>query len=437
MPKQVVPLTDPKCAAAKPRDKDYKLSDGQGLFLLVKSNGAKVWRMKYKRPDGREALATFGTYPATTLAAARERRRKALEWLAKGKDPIEEERREEVARSSTGAHTFEAVAREWHSAAKAKWSVDHAARIWRELEADLFPMLGKRNVSELKTRDLKAAVRAVEKRGALDVAGRLRQRIVGIMRTAVQDGIIDYNPALDLAGSTATATTRHRPALPLERLPELLQRIDADTGRTLTRLAVKLTLLVFIRSSELRFARWDEIDFDAKMWTIPADRQQIAGVKYSGRGSKMRTPHLVPLSTQAIQVLRQIQQISGRFELLFPGDHEHWKPMSENTVNKLLRRAGYDTKAEVCGHGFRTMACSALSESGLWSRDAVERQMSHLERNGVRAAYTHKAEHLQERKLMMAWWADYLDANRERYVPPYEFTGKRKTGGNVVEIRRA
>lgn len=255
----------------------------------------------------------------------------------------------------------------------------------------------------------------------LEVAARLQQRVTAIMRYAVQSGLIDYNPAQDMAGAVATGKRVHRAALELKHLPEFLQRIDDYKGRPLTKLAVKLTLLVFIRSSELRFARWDEIDFENAMWTIPAEREAIEGVKHSHRGSKMRTPHLVPLSRQAIEILKQIYQFSGNHELIFIGDHNPRKPMSENTVNNALRVMGYDTKTEVCGHGFRTMACSSLIESGLWSKDAVERQMSHQERNSVRAAYIHKAEHIEERRLMVQWWADYLDANREKEISPFSF----------------
>ncbi|EPP1369181.1 tyrosine-type recombinase/integrase [Escherichia coli] len=186
-----------------------------------------------------------------------------------------------------------------------------------------------------------------------------------------------------------------------------------------------LMLHVFIRSSELRFARWSEIDFTNRVWTIPATREPIIGVRYSGRGAKMRMSHIVPLSEQSIAILKQIKDITGNNELIFPGDHNPYKPMCENTVNKALRVMGYDTKKDICGHGFRAMACSALMESGLWAKDAVERQMSHQERNTVRMAYIHKAEHLEARKAMMQWWSDYLEACRESYAPPYTI-GKNK-----------
>ncbi|WP_288076952.1 integrase arm-type DNA-binding domain-containing protein, partial [Pseudomonas sp.] len=410
MARTVTPLTDPKCEAAKPRDKDYKLFDGQGLFLLVKASGVKTWRLKFTRPDGREGLATFGNYPAIGLKAARDRRAEALGLLAQGKDPIEQARQDKLEAAAAVVNTFEAQAREWHAACALKWKPAHAATVLRRMESHLFPALGARPVADLKVRDLLAPLKAAEQRDNLELAGRLRQYISAIMRRAVQHGLIDTNPANDLQGATATRKAAHRPALPLERLPELLGHLDAYNGRRLTRSAVQLTLLVFIRSSELRFARWEEIDFERALWTIPAERQPIEGVKHSTRGAKMATPHLVPLSRQALALLAEVRELTGRFDLVFAGDHHHWKPMSENTVNAALRRMGYDTKTDVCGHGFRAMACSALVESGLWSRDAVERQMSHQERNGVRAAYIHTAEHLEERRLMCQWWADYVDA---------------------------
>ena len=241
------------------------------------------------------------------------------------------------------------------------------------------------------------------------------------MRYAVHNSIIDSNPAQDLAGAIATAKRVHRPALPFERITELLSRIESYRGRQLTRLAVRLTLLTFVRSSEMRFARWSEIDFKNALWTIPAEREELQGVKHSSRGSKMKTPYLVPLSKQAIATLREIQKLSGDQEIIFIGDHYAYKPMSENTINNALRKMGYDTKTEVCGHGFRSMACSALIESGLWSRDAVERQMSHQERNNVRAAYIHLAEHLDERRLMLQWWADFLEQNIIKSIKPFEY----------------
>lgn len=411
-------LTDIKVRTAKPDAKEYSLADGDGMSLLVHPNGSKYWRFRF-RFGGKQHLMAFGVYPETSLADARQKREEARRLVAAGVDPREHKRtvKEELAKEVI---TFESVARDWH-ASNQKWSESHSGRVLKSLEDNLFDAIGKRNIAELKTRDLLIPIKAVEMSGRLEVAARLQQRTTAIMRFAVQSGLIDYNPAQEIAGAVATAKRQHRAALELNRIPELLHRIDTYTGRPLTRLAVELTLLVFIRSSELRFARWSEVDFDTAMWTIPGEREPLEDVKHSHRGSKMRTPHLVPLSRQALSILEKIKSMSGNRELIFIGDHNPRKPMSENTVNKALRVMGYDTKVEVCGHGFRTMACSSLIESGLWSKDAVERQMSHQERNSVRAAYIHKAEHLGERRLMLQWWADYLDANREKGVSPFDF----------------
>ncbi|EJF29175.1 MULTISPECIES: integrase arm-type DNA-binding domain-containing protein [Enterobacteriaceae] len=409
-------LTDIKVRTAKPTDKQYKLTDGSGMHLLVHPNGSKYWRLQY-RFGGKQKMLALGVYPDVSLAGARVRRDDARKLLANSIDPGDKKKNDKVEQEE--ARTFEQLAIEWHATNK-KWSEEHSRRVLKSLEDNLFPAIGKRNIVELKTRDLLAPIKAVELSGRLEVASRLQQRTTAIMRYAVQSGLLDYNPAQEMAGAVASSNRQHRPALELKRTPELLQRIDSYTGRPLTRLAVELTLLVFIRSSELRFARWSEIDFETSMWTIPAEREAIEGVKHSQRGSKMRTPHLVPLSHQALAILKQVHKLSGDRDFVFIGDHDHRKPMSENTVNKALRVMGYDTKVEVCGHGFRTMACSSLIESGLWSRDAVERQMSHMERNSVRAAYIHKAEHIDERRLMLQWWADFLDANREKAVSPFD-----------------
>ena len=410
-------LTDIKVRTAKPTDKQYKLTDGNGMHLLVHPNGSRYWRLQY-RFGGKQKMLALGVYPEVSLADARARRDEARKLLANGIDPGDKKKNDKVEQEE--ARTLEQLAIEWHATNK-KWSEEHSRRVLKSLEDNLFPAIGKRNIADLKTRDLLAPIKAVELSGRLEVASRLQQRTTAIMRYAVQSGLLDYNPAQEMVGAVASSNRQHRPALELKRTPELLQRIDSYTGRPLTRLAVELTLLVFIRSSELRFARWSEIDFETSMWTIPAEREVIEGVKHSQRGSKMRTPHLVPLSRQALAILKQVHKLSGDRDFVFIGDHDHRKPMSENTVNKALRVMGYDTKVEVCGHGFRTMACSSLIESGLWSRDAVERQMSHMERNSVRAAYIHKAEHLDERRLMLQWWADFLDVNREGVVSPFDF----------------
>ncbi len=404
--------------SAKPQEKEYTLVNGDGMFLLIHPNGSKYWRFRFLF-GGKQHLMAFGVYHETSLADARQKREEARKLVAAGIDPREHKRavKEEQAKENI---TFESVARKWHAANK-KWSEEHSRRVLKSLEDNLFSAIGKRSIEELKTRDLLAPIKVVEATGRFEVASRLQQRTTAIMRYAVQSGLIDYNPAQEMTGAVASSNRVHRPALELKRLPELLRRIDGYTGRLLTRLAVELTLLIFIRSSELRFARWSEIDFETAMWTIPAEREVIEGVKHSQRGSKVRTPHLVPLSHQALVILKHVHKLSGDRDFVFVGDHNPRKRISENTVNKALRVMGYDTKVDVCGHGFRTMACSSLIESGVWSRDAVERQMSHMERNSVRAAYIHKAEHLDERKLMLQWWADYLDVNRLKVISPFDF----------------
>ncbi|ECI2792300.1 tyrosine-type recombinase/integrase [Salmonella enterica subsp. enterica serovar Give] len=411
-------LTDIKVRTTKPSDKPFKLTDGQGMHLLINPNGSKYWRLQY-RFGGKQKVLALGVYPMVSLGEARRKRDEAKKLVSDGIDPSEKKKADKIEQSE--ALTFETVARDWHIACKRKWSDSHSERVLKSMEDGLFADIGKRKITELNTRDLLAPIKAVEASGRLEVAARLQQRTTAIMRYAVQNGLIDYNPAQDMSGAITVAKRTHRPALPFDRFSELLERIESFKGRKLTKLAVKLTLLIFIRSSELRFARWSEIDFENAMWTIPGEREPLPGVKHSHRGSKMKTPHLVPLSRQALELLKAIREISGECDLIFIGDHDFRKPMSENTVNKALRAMGYDTTVEVCGHGFRAMACSALIESGKWSRDAVERQMSHQERNSVRAAYIHKAEHLDERRLMLQWWADYLDETTERRIAPFDF----------------
>ncbi|HBR4412032.1 TPA: tyrosine-type recombinase/integrase, partial [Klebsiella pneumoniae] len=321
--------------------------------------------------------------------------------------------------------TFESVAREWHSGTMGhpEWKEITRKKILREMENHLFPAIGSKPIDTLKTRDLMPMLVEMTEKGIGATTSRVKTTMTSIFRYAVQRGIVDYNPAHDLKGAITAPKVRHRPALPLERLPELLAKTRSYTGRPLTRLAVLFSLHTFVRSSELRHARWEEIDIENGLWTIPGQREEIAGVKFSDRGAKMGAAHYVPLSSQAIGVLEDIRKISGEYLLVFPGDSNPYKPMSENTVNKALRTMGYDTQTDVCLHGFRAMACSALTESGLWSRDAVERQMSHQERNEVRAAYVHLAQHMQERRRMMQWWSNYLELNKDEFHAPYDLSG--------------
>lgn len=432
MARTTKPLSDSACSSAKPKPSEYQLYDGNGLGLLVKANGKKIWRYRYTRPGSQSRnQMSLGQYPAITLADARKKRIEMEQLLTKGIDPVEHAK--DQTNVSGYERTLEAVARDWWTRSSARWKPAHAQRVMVRLEADIFPRLGRLDIDKVTTQAIIQAIRVIEARGAHDVAARVAQQCVNIFNHAQRHGLIEQNPAAPIKGMVTQPKTQHRAALPFDRLPELFQRLQAANIRELTRLALLITLNTFVRSSELRFARWHEIDWERSLWVIPAEREPLPGVKHSERGSKMNTPHLVPLSPQTLALFKEVHRLTGHGELIFPGDHYHHKAMSENTVNQALRRMGYDTKTEICGHGFRGMACSALIESGSWSKDAVERQMSHQERNNVRAAYIHKAEHMEERRLMMNWWSGYLDQCKAgKFATPWEFSNPE--GANVVPM---
>ncbi|EID6352324.1 integrase arm-type DNA-binding domain-containing protein [Salmonella enterica] len=415
-------LTDTAIRKTKPTEKPFKLADSSGLYLLIKPNGSKLWYMKY-RIDGKEKKLAFGPYPDVSLFKARQLRDAARAKVREGVDPYADKKIAQQKKKN--GHTFRQIAMNWHGEHR-RWSEHYANTIQRRLEMYVFLDIGDSLIDQITTETLLFTLRKVENKGFLEITARLKNYVTEIMRYAVKKQLIKSNPALDLDGEFTPPETSHYPALPLDKLPELLSRTDSYCGRLLTRYALKLSLLFFVRSSELRFARWSEIDWQQKLWIIPEEREQVENVRFSHRGTKMRTQHIVPLSDQAIAILKQIEALSGHLSFIFPGEYDQDKCMSDNTVNKALRVMGYDTKKEVCGHGFRAMACSALSESGLWSKEAIEKQMSHQERNSVRAAYIHKAEYLEERIAMMQWWADYLDANTGVYISPYQFASRLK-----------
>ncbi|EAM8642486.1 DUF4102 domain-containing protein [Salmonella enterica] len=415
-------LTDTAIRKIKPTDKSFKLTDSSGLYLLIKPNGSKLWYMKY-RILGKEKKLAFGPYPDVSLFKARQLRDAARAKVREGVDPSADKK---IARQKKkNGHTFRQIAMNWHGEHK-RWSAHYANTIQRRLEMYVFPDIGDSPIDQITTEALLFTLRKVENRGFLEITARLKNYVTEIMRYAVKKQLLKSNPALDLDGEFTPPETSHYPALPLDKLPELLSRTDSYCGRLLTKYALKLSLLFFVRSSELRFARWSEIDWQQKLWIIPEEREQIENVRFSHRGTKMKTQHIVPLSDQAVAILKQIEALSGHLAFIFPGEYDQDKCMSDNTINKALRVMGYDTKKEICGHGFRAMACSALSESGLWSKEAIEKQMSHQERNSVRAAYIHKAEYLEERIAMMQWWADYIDANDSGYISPYQFASRLK-----------
>jgi len=439
MAKTATPLNTSKIDAIKPQNKEYAIFDGEGLLLLIRTSGTKTWQYRYKNYKGSIKKITLGEYPALSLKAARDKRRHFEEMLANEVDP--KEQIELLEKKKSNSNILEAVSHTWwHSTLdKGAWSEDTANKRLRMLENHLFPLIGKMPIEDIKPMHLAASLTSIEKSSS-ENAQRIKAMLVNIFNHAIQHGLIENNHALAMNGLLVPKKSTHRPALSLDRLPDLFSRLELDSGKPLTQLCTLLSLHIFSRSSEIRFARWNEIDFKKRLWTIPPNREAIKGTRYSDRGSKMREAHFVPLSKQAIEILKKIQEYSGHCAHVFPAANNINKFISENTINHTLQRMGYDTKTEVCGHGFRTMACSALIQSTLFSEDAVERQMSHKERNEVRAAYTHTAEFLEERKVMMQWWSDYLDINKTQHISAYDYGQECKKNNlpkNVIQFRSA
>ena len=391
-------LTNSRLKAAKPRTSDYRIADSGGLFLLIKTNGSKYWRMDYRFRGKRNTLA-LGVYPTVSLKAAREKRRKARMNIENGRNPSDVRKEEKWA---TGENLFKDVAYLWWEHNKGSWSSGHVLRVRKRLENNIFPDLGHLPVDEITPQRVIATVRRVEARGALDVASRVNQTIRAVCRFAVQQGIAASNPASELSGIVKRRKIQHRASLPREELPQFLKELEtySDRGRKLTQRAIKLLLLTFVRSGELRGARWEEFDLEDRVWRISADRM------------KMRNEHLVPLSRQALELLELLKEMTGNYDLIFPSERDRSREMSDNTMRRAIFKLGYDGtqegKSKAVPHGFRATASSILNESG-FNPDAIERQLAHLERNSVRAAYTYHARYLDERRTMMQWWADYLD----------------------------
>lgn len=437
MARTVVPLSESKCSSSKPRDSDYSLFDGNGLILYIRKSGTKVWRYKYKKTNGKVGNITLGQYPALSLKNAREKRREFEALIASNIDPIEHLNNQ---RSNKGkAVTFESIAREWHREYKTtgRWGEDTAERVLLNLNHYVFSQIGNMTFDEIKPKELIQVIRSIEEKGFTEVVKKTRQRLISIYAYAISRGITETNTAYFLKDIfVKTKKPKHHPQLPLEKLPELLQRIEADQGHPLTKLCMRFALHTFTRSSEFRFARWDEFDLDKGIWSIPAERDPVPGERFSQRGAKMREIHLIPLSKQALNILGELKTYSSTSPNIFPKNGNLNGFISESTINNTLRRLGYDTQKDICGHGFRGMACSALVQSTLFQKEAVEKQMSHQERDQVRLAYTHQAEYLDERKAMVNWWSDYLDANRFNHVSPYDFT-KQLLGEDVIQFKYA
>lgn len=407
-----MPLTDTAIKNAKrPPHGKPKLFDGDGLFLLVPKEPTrnKAWRLKY-RFGGQEKLLAIGTYPEVSLADARKAKDAAREQLKAGIDPGAKRKAEkaealaiieaeEAAAIEREENTFEAVAREWFGKHSPNWAASHGDKIIRRLERDVFPWLGQRPIREIEPPELLACLRRIEERGALETAHRAHQNCGQIFRYAVATGRTARDPSGDLKGAIPPAKEKHHASITDPKaIGELLRAMESYKGSLITRCALKLSALVFVRPGELRRAEWSEINFDTAEWRIPAHKM------------KARAIHIVPLSNQALEILGELKPLTGQYKYLFPGVRDPKRPMSEITVLAALRRMGYG-KEEMTAHGFRSMASTLLNEQG-WHHDAIERQLAHAERNNVRAAYNY-AEYLPERKRMMQAWADHLDGLRK------------------------
>lgn len=389
-------LTDTAVRNAKPGAKPAKLFDGRGLFLIVTPAGGKWWRFRY-RFGGKEKLLALGVYPGVALASARQKRDDARKLLADGIDPGAHRKAAKAVRAGLAANTLEVVGREWYAKAAPTMADTTKGKLIRRLEVDVFPWLGDRPIGSIVAGDLIKVIERIEQRGAVDLAKRVHNAVGRIFRYAVGRGLATRDPSRDieLKDILPPADVQHHASVtdPKE-VGGLLRAIDGFTGAFSTRCALRLAALVFVRPGNLRHAEWTEIDFDEAEWRIPAGKM------------KAKEQHIVPLSVQAIAILREIQPLTGHNRYVFASERAGGKPMSENTINAALRRMGY-AKDEMTGHGFRSMASTLLHELGL-PHMVIERQLAHGERNEVSAAYNF-AEYLPERRKMMQQWADYLD----------------------------
>ena len=384
-------LSDAKARNAKPKAKAYKIADGDGLFLVVMPTGSKYWRFKYFYA-GKEKLLALGVYPDVSLADARERRTQARKILAAGNDPGQIKKEAKRLQTLQSSNSFEVVAREWLENRSHEWVPSTTETRRTRLERLILPKLGTRPISDITPPEVLSMLRAVEARGTLDTARRVMQMCGQIFMYAIATGRAQRNPVPDLRGALKAPVAKHYAFLQANDLPTYLEKVEAYDGDLQTKLALRFLLLTFVRTNELRAAQWSEIDWVNSEWRIPADRM------------KMRELHIVPLSKQAIAVLRELKKLTGMWEYLFPNRRSPKKCMSENTILFALYRMGYHSRAT--GHGFRSTASTILNENG-FRADVIERQLAHTERNAVRAAYNH-AQYLPERRKMMQWWANYL-----------------------------
>jgi integrase len=391
-----MPLTDIKCKSLEPKEKSYKVSDEKSLYLEIMPSGSKYWRFKYRFAEKENRLA-FGVYPEVSLKEAREKRDKARKQIADGINPSQAKKLDKLQVKINNQNSFEIIAREWHSKQTERWTPRHAHYVLKRLEADIFTELGSRPINEITTPELLHALQKIEKRGAIDIAHRALQTCGQIFRFAIATGRANRDLSTDLKGALTSKKKTNYSRLEENELPEFLAKLEKYDGELQTKLALKFLILTFVRTKELRGARWDEINFESKEWHIPAERM------------KMRQKHIVPLSKQSLALIKEIQKINGNREFLFPSQTTNPnKTISENTVLYAIYRMGYHSRTTA--HGFRGTASTILNEEG-FNKDYIERQLAHGERDTVRASYNY-AQYLPHRHKMMQWWADYLDKIR-------------------------
>ncbi|HFK9116508.1 TPA: tyrosine-type recombinase/integrase [Escherichia coli] len=385
--------------AAKPREKAYKLADGAGLYLEVVPSGSRYWRMKY-RFNGKEKRMAFGVYPAVSLAQARALRDDAKKKLAEGIDPSLAKKEEKLVRDVQLNNTFQAVALEWHGTKVSRWSEGYASDIIEAFNKDIFPYIGQQPVNEIKPLVLLNVLRRIESRGATEKAKKVRQRCSEVFRYAIVTGRAEYNPAADLTSAMSGHESKHYPFLTVEELPDFFKALAGYTGSPLVVLAARLLILTGVRTGELRGAFWSEFDLEKAVWEIPAERM------------KMKRPHLVPLSTQALEIVQQLKVMLGQYPLVFPGRNDPRKTMSEASINQVFKRIGYTGR--VTGHGFRHTMSTILHEEG-FNTAWIETQLAHVDKNAIRGTYNH-ALYLEGRREMMQWYADYINANHNSCI---------------------
>lgn len=404
MPKVVLPLSDIQIKNAKPKDKSYKLADGGGLYLEVMSTGSKLWRMKFKQANGNESRLAFGSYPETSLVEARKKRAAARAQMAAGIDPAQAKRIEKKNKATSNANTFEAVAREWHENKLESWQERTATNVLHRLEKDVFPLIGKQPIAEIRAPVMLDVLRQIEKRGALDMAKRQGQICGQIFRYAIASGKAEIDPVPNLRGALKPSAKGHHAAITPDELPEFIRAFEKIEGRMFvpTKVMFRLMMMTFVRTSELTETPWSEIDLGNESWVIDWHRMKMGKKKVNPR----KVNHHVFLPRQGWDLLRELHTITGGNKYLFPNQRDHEKPATNFGILAALKRMGYGGK--MTGHGFRSLAMGVIKERLGYRHEVVDRQLSHASGDTYGEAYD-RAMFLDERKVMMQQYADYLE----------------------------